>query len=91
MSIHVLQADFSIEHQRRLVVEALPELESFIIIGCRPKNSGKMRNFASCSFSPEDLANAIANFLACAPQAVEPFFDGVMTCLDSQEKWPTDN
>lgn len=36
MSIHVLQADFSIEHQRRLVVEELPELEAFIIIGRRP-------------------------------------------------------
>ena len=89
MSIHVLQADFSIELQRRLVVEALPELESFIIIGRRPKNSGQMRNFASCSFSPEDLANAIANFLASAPQAVDPFLAGVMRYLNSPRKWPT--
>lgn len=39
MAIKVLQADNSIEHQRQLVAEALPELESFIIIGKRPTAS----------------------------------------------------
>lgn len=41
MSIEVLQDDSSIEHQRKLVAEALPELEEFIIIGKRYVGSGE--------------------------------------------------
>lgn len=44
-----------------------------------------MRNFASCSFPPEDLAYAIANYLASAPQAVEPFIHGVMFYLNASK------
>lgn len=33
MAIEILQNDYSLEHQRQLVAEALPELEAFIIIG----------------------------------------------------------
>ena len=76
MAIKVLQADNSIEHQRQLVAEALPELESFIIIGKRPTSSGKMANFASCSFRPDDLAFAVANFLLAHREAAIPFICG---------------
>ena len=86
MSIHVLQADFSIELQRRLLVEALPELESFIIIGRRPKNSGEMRNFASCSFRPDDLAFAVANFLLAHREAAIPFICGCKMFNDAIHK-----
>lgn len=76
MAIEVLQADNSIEYQRQLVAETLPELESFIIIGKRPSASGKMANFASCSFRPDELAFAIANFLMAHREAAIPFISG---------------
>ena len=76
MAIEVLQDDNSLEHQRQLVAEALPELESFIIIGKRPTASGKMANFASCSFRPDELAFAVANFLMAHREAAIPFICG---------------
>lgn len=76
MAIEVLQDDFSLEHQRQLVAEVLPELESFIIIGKRPSASDKMANFASCSFRPDELAFAVANFLLSRPGAAIPFISG---------------
>lgn len=70
MSIEVLQDDSSIEHQRKLVAEALPELEEFIIIGKRYVGSGEKANFASCSFRPDDLASLlpISSWLTVRPQ-----------------------
>lgn len=76
MAIEVLQNDDSIEHQRQLVAETLPELESFIIIGRRPTTSGKMANFASCSFRSDDLAFSVANFLLAHREAAIPFLNG---------------
>ncbi|MDE5988930.1 MAG: hypothetical protein K2H17_05995 [Duncaniella sp.] len=76
MNIEILQNDSSVDHQRKLVAEALPELEQFIIIGRRAEGSEKLRNFASCSFSEPDLANAVANFLIGHPQAIKPFVIG---------------
>ena len=76
MAIDVLQDDHSLEHQRQLVAENLPELESFIIIGKRPTTSGKMANFASCSFRPDELAFAVANFLMAHRDAAIPFISG---------------
>ena len=46
MAIEVLQNDDSREHQRQLVAETLPELESFIIIGKITADSGKMSKFS---------------------------------------------
>lgn len=86
MAIKVLQADNSIEHQRQLVAEALPELESFIIIGKRPTSSGKMANFASCSFRPDDLAFAVANFLLAHREAAIPFICGCKMFNDAIHK-----
>lgn len=76
MAIEVLQDDNSLEHQRQLVAEALPELESFIIIGKRPTASRKMANFASCSFRPDELAFAVANFLMAHREVAIPFICG---------------
>lgn len=76
MAIEILQNDYSLEHQRQLVAEALPELEAFIIIGQRPNGCGKMRNFASCSFRPDDLASAIANFLMAHREYAISFING---------------
>lgn len=81
MKIEILQNDSSIDHQRKLVAEALPELESFIIIGRRAEDSSKYRNFASCSFTEHDLANAVANFLLGHPQAIKPFVIGARDAL----------
>lgn len=77
MNIDILQNDNSVDNQRKLVAEALPELESFIIIGRRAEGSAKYRNFASCSFPEHELANAIANFLIGHPQSIMPFVIGV--------------
>lgn len=77
MKIEILQNDSSTNHQRKLVAEALPELESFIIIGRRAEGSAKYRNFASCSFSEPDLACAVANFLIGNPQTIRPFAIGL--------------
>lgn len=41
MKVEVLQDDNTLEHQRQLVAEALPELDSFIIIGHRAPGRGK--------------------------------------------------
>lgn len=81
MNVEVLQADDSVDHQRQLVAEALPELEQFIIIGRRSSNSDKMLNFASCSFADDELANAIANFILAHPQCAMPFLFGVKSAL----------
>lgn len=81
MAIEVLQNDSSVAHQRKLVAEALPELEQFIIIGRRAEDSEKPRNFASCSFPEHDLANAVANFLIGHPQAIMPFVIGAREAL----------
>lgn len=86
MAIEVLQKDNSIEHQRQLVAEALPELESFIIIGKRPTASGKMANFASCSFRPDELAFAVANFLMAHREAAIPFICGCQMFNDAIHK-----
>lgn len=86
MLIEVLQNDDSIEHQRQLVAEALPELESFIIIGKRPTASGKMANFASCSFRPDELAFAVANFLMAHREAAIPFICGCQMFNDAIHK-----
>lgn len=83
MAIEILQNDYSLEHQRQLVAEALPELEAFIIIGQRPNGCGKMRNFASCSFLPDDLASAIANFLMAHPDCAIPFINGCDTFVNA--------
>lgn len=77
MKIEILQNDSSVDYQRKLVAETLPELEQFIIIGRGNKGSEKHRNFASCSFPELDLANAIANFLIGYPEAIKPFVLGV--------------
>ena len=86
MSIEVLQDDSSIEHQRELVAEAIPELESFIIIGKRYVGSGKMKNFASCSFRPDELAFAVANFLMAHREAAIPFICGCQMFNDAIHK-----
>ena len=86
MAIEVLQDDNSIEHQRQLVAEALPDLESFIIIGKRPAASGKMANFASCSFRPDELAFAVANFLMVHREAAIPFICGCQMFNDAIHK-----
>lgn len=86
MAIEVLQVDNSLEHQRQLVADALPELESFIIIGKRPTASGKMANFASCSFRPDDLAFAVADFLLAHREAAIPFICGVQMFNDAIHK-----
>lgn len=86
MTIEVLQDDNSLEHQRQLVAEALPELESFIIIGKRPTASGKMANFASCSFRPDELAFAVANFLMAHREAAIPFICGCQMFNDAIHK-----
>lgn len=83
MSVEVLQNDYSVDHQRQLVAEALPELQQFIIIGRRNSNSGKMLNFASCSFADAELANAIANFIIAHPQSAMPFLVGVQSALEA--------
>lgn len=62
MAIEVLQNDNSIEHQRQLVAEVLPELGSFLIIGKRSPGSKKMANFASCSFRPDDFGLCCRRF-----------------------------
>lgn len=80
--MEILQNDSSVAHQRKLVAEALPELEQFIIIiGRRAEGSEKLRNFASCSFSEHDLANAVANFLIGHPQAIMPFVIGARDAI----------
>lgn len=86
MSIEVLQDDSSIEHQRKLVAEALPELEEFIIIGKRYVGSGEKANFASCSFRPDDLAYAVANFLLVHREAAIPFICGCQMFNDAIHK-----
>lgn len=86
MAIEVLQDDDSIEHQRQLVVETLPELESFIIIGKRRTTAGKMVNFASCSFRPDGLAFAVANFLMAHREAAIPFICGCQMFNDAIHK-----
>lgn len=86
MAIEVLQNDSSIEHQRQLVAETLPELGSFLIIGKRSPGSGKMANFASCSFRPDDLAFAIADFLLAHREAAIPFICGVQMFNDAIHK-----
>lgn len=86
MTIEVLQDDNSLEHQRQLVADALPELESFIIIGKRPTASGKMANFASCSFRPDELAFAVANFLMAHREAAIPFICGCQMFNDAIHK-----
>lgn len=86
MAIEVLQKDDSLEHQRQLVAETLPELESFIIIGKRPTASGKMANFASCSFRPDELAFAVANFLMAHREAAIPFMCGYQMFIDAIHK-----
>ena len=83
MKVEILQNDNSLEHQRQLVAEALPELDSFIIIGHRAPGRGKAPNFASCSFTPDGLTLAIMNFLAAHPQCVEPFGHGVVGFLET--------
>lgn len=88
MSIQVLQNDNSIERQRQLVAAALPELESFIIIGRRYSDSDKMPNFASCSFSADDLVLAVANFLVGAPQCLPAFSRGVIAAISALDKLP---
>lgn len=77
MKIEHLQNDNSVETQRKLVAEALPELEQFFIIGRRAESSAEFSNFASCSFSPHGLANAVANFLVSHPQSILPFAVGL--------------
>lgn len=84
--MEVLQDDNSLEHQRQLVADALPELESFIIIGKRPTASGKMANFASCSFRPDELAFAVANFLMAHREAAIPFICGCQMFNDAIHK-----
>lgn len=86
MAIEVLQDDNSLEHQRQLVADALPELESFIIIGKRPTASGKMANFASCSFRPDELAFAVANFLMAHRETAIPFICGCQMFNDAIHK-----
>ena len=86
MAMEVLQDDNSLEHQRQLVADALPELESFIIIGKRPTASGKMANFASCSFRPDELAFAVANFLMAHREAAIPFICGCQMFNDAIHK-----
>lgn len=86
MGIEVLRDDNSLEHQRQLVAEALPELESFIIIGKRSADSGKMANFASCSFRPDELAFAVANFLMAHREAAIPFICGCQMFNDAIHK-----
>lgn len=86
MALEVLQKDNSIEHQRQLVAEVLPELESFIIIGKRRASSGKMANFASCSFRPDELAFAVANFLMVHREAAIPFICGCQMFNDAIHK-----
>ena len=86
MAIEVLQDDNSIEHQRQLVAEVLPELESFIIIGKRSTASGKMANFALCSFRPDELAFAVANFLMTYREAAIPFICGCQMFNDAIHK-----
>lgn len=86
MPIEVLQADNSIEHQRQLVAEVLPELESFIIIGKRLSTAGKMANFASCSFRPDELAFAVAKFLMAHREAAIPFISGCQMFIDAIHK-----
>lgn len=86
MAIEVLQDDNSIEHQRQLVAETLPELESFIIIGKRQTTSGKMANFASCSFRPDELAFAVVNFLMVHREAAIPFICGCQMFKDAIHK-----
>ncbi|MDE7136605.1 MAG: hypothetical protein K2N91_08220 [Muribaculaceae bacterium] len=81
MNIEVLQNDSSVEHQRQLVAKALPELDSFMIIGHRRAGTGNMPNFASCSFSAHELANAIANFLITAPHCIAPFAFGLQSAI----------
>ena len=86
MTIDILQNDHSIEHQRQLVAKTLPELESFIIIGKRYAGSVDMPNFASCSFRPDDLAFAVANFLMRHREAAIPFISGCQMFMDAIHK-----
>lgn len=82
MSVEILQNDSSVSHQRTVVAKALPELEAFIIIGRRSESSGMPRNFASCSFSANELANAVANFILANPKSLNPFCVGLSAALD---------
>lgn len=82
MAIEILQNDNSLEHQRQLVAETLPELESFIIIGRRSASSTKSPYFASCSFSETALASAIANFLCAHPHIAPAFAAGYLMYAD---------
>lgn len=86
MAIEILQNDDSLEHQRQLVAEALPELESFIIIGKRYADSGKKANFASCSIRPDELAFAVANFLMANRAAAIPFISGCQMFIEAIHK-----
>ncbi len=82
MSVKVLQNDSSIEHQRKLIAEALPELESIFIIGRRKTGHPDKKNFCSCSFSEVDLSFSIGNFLINAPTSiVKSFINGVISYL----------
>ncbi|MBD5243163.1 MAG: hypothetical protein HDS60_03645 [Barnesiella sp.] len=75
--MELLQNDNSVDYHRRIVAEALPELEQFIIIGQREVGSDKPSNFASCIYSEEALAEAVTGFLIRYQQALTPFLIGV--------------
>ena len=54
-----LQDDNSVEHQKQLIVEALPSFEAVLVFGRRSPGHKDKEHFISCSRTPHELVNEL--------------------------------
>ncbi len=63
-----MRFDGTLEKQRELVIEALPEFESFLLLGHRPRGHKNGEWLASSSMrTPEELFESVLNLMLGSP------------------------
>lgn len=86
-NIKDLRFDGTLEKQKELVIEELPEFDSFLILGHRPKGHPKGEWFVSSSIrTHEEFVKAILNLMLISPMYGTPILQAVANYLEIMEK-----
>lgn len=81
-----LRFDGTLEKQLELVIEALPEFDSFLLLGHRPRGHSKGEWFASSSMrTPEELYEAALNLMLVSPMYGVPILKAASSYLELME------
>lgn len=81
-----LQDDNSVEHQKQLIVVALPSFEAVLVFGRRSPDHKDKEHFISCSMTPHELVNELLNAMLLREEFAVPMMVSVAKYVDLTDK-----